>query len=205
MPHEAPSSDFLYDQVKARLLAGEMPRKERIDLQTLADRYRVSVTPIREMMFRLTGERLVEPFDFGGFQPKSPDASELQQLYAWNGQHLLAAAHLLPDPVMRQVLTPYAATLQADRADPVAVIERVSLAIGAATGNVEFVAHIANANDRLHRSRRAEALLFADLPRELRSIIKINGFDVRNNVRRRLTAYHRRRVEAAPQIAALVI
>ena len=202
---DPPTHLELYEQVKALVLEEPVSRGQRIDLQRLADRYRVSITPIREVLFELMGQRLVSSHLAGGFQVVVPDAAALQDLYAWFGQQLLATIHLLPDPVMRRIVSPFATTIATlQQSDPGDLIARLALAIGQASGNAEVVDQIARGNERLFRARRGEAALFPDRTREFASIVKVNGFDVRNNVRRRLLAYHRRRVEQSAQIAALL-
>lgn len=205
MPTETPGREYLLAEVKKLVSNGGFARDTRIDLQSLADRFKVSVTPIRDILHQLVGERLVSHHPFGGFQVVTPDAVALQHLYAWNGQHLLSALHLLSEPVIRQTILPIAQTLAATEApNSLFLIERFAVAVGEATGNSEFVAQIEAANDRLHRPRLAEMTLFGDRDRELQSLVKSNGLNVQKNVRRRLLAYHRRRVEQAPQIAALI-
>ena len=201
MAYEATLHDDLYEQVKDMLLEGRFGRDVRIDLQQLAERYRVSTTPVREVLYQLLGERLVAQHPAGGFKSLVPDARSLHDLYAWNGLHVGAAVHLLPDPVLRQVLRPIAAAM---RDDPTSLTERLFEAVAHATGNQELAIEVRRANERLRRPRLAEERLFADRTRELASIVKVNGFDVRNNVRRRIAAYHRRRAELAAQIAALI-
>lgn len=194
----------LRERIKSDLLDGRLARDQRIDLQQLADRFRLSVTPIRDVLFELTGERLIEPHRAGGFQPLTPSARQLRDLYDWNLHHLLAAIHLLPDPIMRKVVKPFTNRIGAASVDAADEAARLFLTIGAATGNAEFATQIARANDRLHQARQVEGRLFQDRVRELASIVKSNGFDVRKNVRRRVSAYHRRRAERSAQIAALL-
>ena len=205
MPIEPPGHEFLLSQLRDQISEGFFPQSDRMDLQLLADRFGVSVTPVREALFELIGERLVEHHPFGGFQPATHDPVKLMHLYAWSGHHLLAALHLLPEPVIRKAIAPIAEMVTGVTAfDPRVVIERFAAGIGEATGNGEFISQIEALNWRLRRARLVEPKLFGDRDRELVSLVRSNGLNVRKNVRRRLTAYHRRRIENAAQIAALI-
>lgn len=204
MAPDAATQDRIYHALKRDLMAlGHRPRT-RIDLQAAADRYRASTTPVREAIHRLIGERLVEPHSDGGFQLAMPDATQLLHLYAWNSQHLLSALHVASPAVLREALGRLPRTIGRTPRDQALVSADVFLAIGGATGNSEFVRQIEAANDRLTYPRIAEALLFTDLPRELRTLTKTGDLSTQLSVRRRIMSYHRRRIEHVSQIAHIL-
>lgn len=195
----------LYELIKTELCRAHWRRDARVDLQSLADVHQISVTPVREIMFRLVGERLVTLAPYGGFAPSTLDPTDLAGLYAWNAHHLLAAVHLLTEAVLAQSLAPTVRMLDnPGQPDPVGIVEQLFRALGQATGLPEFVVQIDSANDRLRRARMAELRIVHQPLRELRTIVSGAGLDVKKNVRRRLIAYHRRRVEQAPQISQLL-
>lgn len=205
MSEQPLTHEYLFDQIKRRLLDGEFAQAEKIDLPQLADAFRVSVTPVRDVLLELVGERLVERHPLGGFRPFALTAPALRDLYAWNGQHLLAALHVLSEPVIRQTIAPVAQSLATHAGEsPLDLIERLSVAIASATGNEEMVFQVIAANERLRLARIAERTHFGVQDRELQSLVRTGGVNVQKNVRRRLLAYHRRRVEHASQIAALI-
>lgn len=84
---------------------------------------------------------------------------------SWNGQHLLAAIHLVSEQLLAEVLG------------------TTTLGIGARQSEV-----VEAANDRLRHSRLIEDGLFADTVKEVRSLFRRNGTDVKANVRRRIYA-----------------
>jgi DNA-binding GntR family transcriptional regulator len=53
-------ADQAYDALRAAIVAGELPRGERITERGLAERLQVSPTPVREALRRLEQDRLVE-------------------------------------------------------------------------------------------------------------------------------------------------
>lgn len=199
-----PSSHaFLYERIKEDLLQGAAEATERIDLAQIADHHRISVTPVREVMFQLIGERIVELNELGGFRLPRLSADRLRALYMWQGQHLLTIVGLLPEPGLARTLQPTQQRLERTT-DDTALFGALTRDLAAATGNSELLELTAAARDRLASATRAELLLFPDVRREIRSIARTDIANVRHNVRRRLLAYHRRRAEHAEQIASLI-
>lgn len=195
----------IYRGLKEEYLSGAYRQGARIDLQSLADRHRASVTPVREAIYRLVGERLFEAHPDGGFRIALPDASRLTHLYAWNLQHLLSALHITGEAALRQALE----TLQhlvpgTERIAQVRAVGTVFRVIGEATGNLEFADQIEAANDRLFYPRLAEAMVFKDLARDFGSLSQMDRSDVQKSIRRRIIGYHRRRIEHVSQIALFV-
>lgn len=195
----------IYRALKEDYLSGAFRMGSRIDLQPVADRHRASVTPVREAIYRLVGERLFEPHPDGGFRIALPDPVRLLHLYAWNLQHLLAALHVTAEDTLLQSLAAVRDRLAAgDLIAQVHALAALFRAIGAATGNVEFAAQVDAANERLFYARLGEAMIFVDLPRELRTMVTFGDNGVQKIMRRRIIAYHRRRIQHVEQIALLI-
>ena len=194
----------LYGSIRRGLPELGSPALGRIAALKVADANRVSVTPVREVLFRLAGERLVDLHPDGGFSLPALDARALADLDAWNGHHLLAALHLLPEGVVGSVMTRAGGHVPVRHIEVVDRIEDLFEELGRATGNGEFVSQIDTASARLRAARLVEDRLFPDTGRELRSMVRRVVSDAKANVRRRIHAYHRRRVEHAGQLAALL-
>lgn len=206
MAPESVTQDRIYHAVKADYLLGQFQPGARIDLQSIADRHRASTTPVREAVHRLIGERLFEPHPDGGFRLITADSIHLAHLYAWYGQQLLAALHLLRNAALLRAFEPFRATEVAD--PPIRQVERVDMifqAIANQTGNIELIDQIASANERLRYPRLAEIGLFSNAARELANLTRNGNFAGVSNVRRRITAYHDRRVLHATEIANMVM
>src|SRR3546814_20884160 len=56
-----------YEAIKRRLMTGEWASGTRIEAARLADDLGVSVTPVRDSLYRLNGERLADFTPGGGF------------------------------------------------------------------------------------------------------------------------------------------
>lgn len=195
----------IYRALKEEYLSGAYRAGARIDLQPLADRHRASTTPVREAIYRLIGERLFEQHPDGGFRIALPDPTMLLHLYDWNLQHLLAALHVTREAALRQALEPLQHLVPGrDRVAQVHGVATVFRRVAEATGNREFADHVESANERLFYPRLGEAMVFADLTRELCNLCNAGVPGVQKNMRRRIIAYHRRRIERVSQIAQFV-
>jgi DNA-binding GntR family transcriptional regulator len=195
----------IYRALKDEYLSGAYHLGGRIDLQPLADRHRASVTPVREAIYRLIGERLFEAHPDGGFRIARPEPARLTHLYAWNLQHLLAALHVTGEAALRQALQTLRHLVPGtDRIAQIHATGMVFRVIGEATGNLEFAEQVEAANARLFYPRLAEAMIFKDLVRESRALSDPGTMNVQKILRRRIIAYHRRRIEHVAQIALLL-
>jgi DNA-binding GntR family transcriptional regulator len=201
MPPDPITQERVYRALREEYLDGRFQPGHRLDLHALADRHRASTTPVREAMQRMIGEQLFESNPEGGVRLAFPDANSLIQLYGWNAQHMLSALRIASASrlraAMRQMRERSPARDAADHAWFTAILFQ---SIGDATGNAEFAVQIERANARLHYVRLGEARLFDDLARELRTFLRNGDIDVRMNLRRRIIAYHRRRIEHAASI-----
>jgi len=203
MAAESVTQDRIYIAIKAEYLSGLIRPGARIELQPIADRHRASTTPVREAMHRMIGERLIEPHPDGGFRLVTPDALPLAHLYTWYCQQVLAALHLLRNASLARALERFRGTVipseplpQAERCD------RVFQEIANATGNAEIIEQMAAANERLRYPRLAEARLFPNLSKELENLTRNGNLSGIANVRRRVTAFHDRRILHATEIAS---
>ncbi|MCP3731322.1 GntR family transcriptional regulator [Sphingomonas sp. MG17] len=205
MPPDASTQERVYRALKAEYLDGIFHAGMRLDLHAVADRHRASTTPVREAIQRMVGEQLFESHPDGGIRVVCPDIDGLASLYVWNAQHLLGtlrladAGHLRASMRLFRERAPGVAP--GDHAAFTAILFR---SIGEATGNSEFADQIQRMNERLHYSRLAEAALFDDPHRELRTFLRNGSIDVRTNIRRRIIAYHRRRIDHVVTIARML-
>lgn len=205
MAPETATHQRIYRTIKEDYLAGAFGPGARIQIPSIARRADSSVTPVREALYRLVGEGLVEADPDGGFRIALPDFNALANLYAWSGHQLLSALHLTSRSAIKAAMVRLRDMEIGP--DPISIVTATSAtfeAIAWASGNSEYLASIQRTNERLHYCQLAEAGLFGDLERELRTFVRNGTIDVKMNVRRRVTAYHRRRVEHVAQLCALL-
>src|SRR3546814_8619732 len=73
-----------YDTLRRRLFAGVWPSGQRLEAARLATELGVSMTPVRDSLNRLAGERLVHSSPGEGFQVSLLNETELRALIDWH-------------------------------------------------------------------------------------------------------------------------
>ena len=186
-------AERVYDALKARLTSGRMRPDEKLEPAVLAAELNSSVTPVRDALHRLCGERLVETRHSDGFHLPHVNEPGLRDLYAWNGDLLrLIMRHWRSDNV-----GPAANNLAVDVRLATPMFFRL---FPARSRNAEQEAQIDSINDRLSAARRAEVQILPQLEEEMRALAVDFDHGSPTVLTKRLAAYHRRRLAAVPAI-----
>lgn len=191
----SPGATFerVYLELKRKLGEGTWPPGTPLEPAILGHQLAASITPVRDALHRLTGERLVEAPNHNGFRVPLLTEAALRDLYQWNGQVLgLAARSVRFDPSGTGAAVTGA---QDDLWDATA---ELFLRVARATDSSEHVAALTLLNDRLAPFRRIESALLDDLTTELEQLGRATENPAQ--LARLLTAYHRRRTSAVPDI-----
>lgn len=186
--------DRVYAALKEKLRSGGFRPGERLEPAQLSDELFASVTPIRDALHRLTGERLVEAPKQEGFRVPSLSESRLRHLYAWHHDLLLIAL------LRRRKNT-------AAEEEPVTSVshsgeQRKSLfsALARSTGNPELALAFDSISERLNPLERLEDILLDGVEAESQAIMDaLNSGDARL-LRKQLLNYHRRRERIVPEL-----
>jgi DNA-binding GntR family transcriptional regulator len=201
MAPEPVVQERIYRALKADLRTGALPPGCRIEIQTLADRYGASPTPVREACWRLVGEALLEMHRHGGFRVVALDAARLRSLYEWTGQLLSGALAVrrseIPLEGFETLARPGRASMPEALADATGQLFR---AIAVASENPEMVTQVDRTNDRLHFVRLSEGLVFRQQWQELEGLLRGVGSTTRAAIRGQIVRYHRRRSDRAGDI-----
>src|SRR5256885_13578516 len=83
--------DRVYAAIRQRLREGLYRPGDRLEPALLSDELNASVTPVRDALHRLTGERLVDAPRHEGFRVPMMTETLLRYLYAWHLDLLLLA------------------------------------------------------------------------------------------------------------------
>lgn len=75
-------ADQVYDQIMEAIRNGEIDSTNRIVQERLADELKVSRTPVREALFRMAQEGIMEVADNGGFLIRQHTSDEISELYS---------------------------------------------------------------------------------------------------------------------------
>lgn len=182
-----------YLGIKARLKNGAWPMGMRLEAAKLADELGVSVTPVRDSLNRLAGERLVELWPGEGYRVARLNERLLRDLFLFNR-----------DVLGRAAVTMEASDVEIDRSKPRPPYpERVAglfSGVAAASGNAATREVVEALNDRLHPVRCLDPQLIARCEPE----IELFGRMIRDNADPAerngwLVSYHDRRCELASE------
>lgn len=171
----ATRADHAYAELKRRLLSGEFPLNVRLGEERLAALIGMSRTPIREALFRLHAEGLVDRWSDGGFRPVAPDVLVMRDIYEVRAALELAAIRRpaqLGVEHDRELLE----SLRADwlhladdvdhEPDPgfVAIDESFHLTLAEAAGNSVLVDQLRTLNDRIRVVRMQDFMVEGRIP-----------------------------------------
>ena len=192
----------VYAAIKQRLRSGAYRPGERLEPAVLSDELNASVTPVRDALHRLTGERLVEAPRHEGFRVPMMTETTLRHLYAWHHDLLLLA-------ILNRKQAPAQTEIQTE--DPnrgMALHERCNaafLALARSTGNPEHLNALATLTERIEPVQRLEdALLDAAEEESAEILTAIDGAD-RKRLRKALLHYHRRRERIVPELISRLL
>jgi DNA-binding GntR family transcriptional regulator len=189
--------DRVYAAIRQRLRQGVYRPGDRLEPAVLSDELNASVTPVRDALHRLTGERLVEAPRHEGFRVPVMTETMLRHLYAWHLDLLLLA-------VMKQRASPAAdENIVSERQSDLPLYDRQNglfLALARSAGNPEHVAALESATQRLEPVQRFEQLFLDETEAETKEIVEALRARDRKALRRALVRYHRRRLRIIPEL-----
>ena len=187
----------VYAAIKQRLREGVYRPGTRLEPAALSDELNASVTPVRDALHRLTGERLVEAPRHEGFRMPMMTETLLRHLYAWHLDLLLLA-------VLKHHSTALTDEVTVSRGEA-AVHERqnaIFVAIARSAHNPEHIAALEALSPRLEPIQRFEQSFLDETENETNDIVRALKADDRKALRSSLVRYHRRRERIVPQLLA---
>ena len=192
-----PTFDRVYLALKDQLMAGRYAPGDHLEPVAIGDELHSSITPVRDALHRLVGERLVEAPRNDGFRSPLLTEFALRHLYGLSADLLLLALKAPQLGRLGEELQTMAESGRDDRPDPAGSLFR---AIGALSANPEHRDAIVAACARLGAANMVEPLVLDSGSAELDAMqAALHRQDLRG-LRRLILAYHRRRARAAPLI-----
>ena len=186
----------VYAAVKQQLCEGAFRPGDRLEPAVLSDELSASVTPVRDALHRLTGERLVEAPRHEGFRVPMLTETMLRHMYAWHRDLLLLAILNRRAELAQPDIWP-------DVTDETASYERrnhVFLALAQATNSPEHLIALRTLTERLEPVQRLEDALLDAVEEETAQILAALHQRDRKGLRRSLINYHRRRERIVPEL-----
>jgi len=192
----------VYAAIRGRLGSGLYRPGERLEPALLSDELNASVTPVRDALHRLTGERLVEAPRHEGFRSPMLTETTLRHLYAWHLDLLLLA-------VMRHGASALAeAKVAADGGAGAPAYQRQTemfLALARGAGNPEHSIAVESISARLQPVQRLEERFLDETEGETADILRSLQAHDRKALRSSLLRYHRRRQRIVPQLLGALL
>lgn len=190
----------VYAAIKDQLRKGVFRPGERLEPAAFSDQLNASVTPIRDALHRLTGERLVEAPRHDGFRVPLVTESMLRHLYAWHLDLLLLATarrHWGPVRVERMQNTSVFAPVGAEDRQNI-----LFLKLAETGGNPEHLLALRALIERMEPYQRFEDEMLDAVQAETESIAAAISAGDLSKLRTSLMAYHRRRQRLVPELIA---
>ena len=191
----------VYGAIKQRLRQGYYQPGERLEPAALSDELNASVTPVRDALHRLTGERLVEAPRHDGFRAPMLTEPWLRQLYAWHRDLLLLALSDLE----RTIAEPLIGVEPSADSPPHERQKAMFLALVRSTANIEHVETFEALSDRLQPAQQLAGALVDAAGAETEEIGSALRASDRKGLRRALVRYHRRREKLVPDLLAALL
>ena len=190
----------VYAAIRDQLRKGAFRPGERLEPSTFCDELNASVTPIRDALHRLTGERLVEAPRQEGFRVPLVTERMLRHLYAWHlDLLLLATARRHWDRAIGEGTE--AASTPASPS-PLDRQNGLFVRLVEAGGNPEHIVALRALIERMEPYQRFEDELLDAVQAETDAIAAAISRGDRRALRKALITYHRRRAHLVPELIA---
>lgn len=204
MSPEPITAERTYQKLKQNVAIGRYKPGSILNLQRLADEFGTSVTPLRDAIHRLVGERLIEVHQGGGFELPVPTAETLRHLYTWH-DHLIRHAfrHPLPSDVLPLLAT--SDTLDNSPKQFADATSNFFAAAAASADNPEVHNAVASVSDRLLLARLAEPKVIKSTAAELHSLVAVATRGPAAAIRAAVRDYHRRRQRRVDRLVVAIM
>lgn len=192
------TAERVYHALKRRLLSGEFVPGGRLEPARLSESLASSVTPVRDALHRLVGERLVESRASEGFHLPLVTEGTLRDQYRWHEDVLRLAIRAWPADTSARHPSPPLASEPGDTA--AALFARIA----AQSGIEEYILQLGGCTDRLTAARVAEQAVLDGIDGELRWLSAAFLDGPSGRLSKILRSYHRRRLRALPAIVRAI-
>ncbi|QNG48549.1 GntR family transcriptional regulator [Sphingobium yanoikuyae] len=193
MSPDALVADRVHREIKQRILAGKYASGTSLTVQSLADIFGTSISPVRDALNRLVGERLVEIQPAGGFMLPEITSARAYNLYSLHADLVRMVVKVMAGI---DTLEPPPSYLSDQTADGPAVAAATSQFFALLAGfspNREHLGAIVQTGERLALLRLHEGSI-AKHGGELAGLWNVTRSGNRNATRIAMWHYHRRRL-----------
>lgn len=190
----------IYSAIKIDVCTGAILPGARVNIAAYCERFHVSKSPVRNALYRLVGEGLLEAHPHDGFYRPRVLEQSLFDLFVWN-EHALDLAFDHIEAVSSAVMSFPVLSVPSDNL--VNAVEDLFLAVATLGANAACQREILRLNDQLRPIRLQEPEQFGGLGAELDDLTTAWDAGDLAHLRRAVSAYHNRRRQAVRQLVAL--
>lgn len=198
-----PTFERVYRELKAQLVQGRFAPGAQLEPAAIGEELCSSITPVRDALHRLVGERLVEAPRGDGFTVPLLTEFAVRSLYGWSGE-LVGLALRRRGSVARPAHVSESSESPGQPASSALLLADLLAALVRDRGTAEHHFALVNANDRLGPFRAVEPAVLPDLEGELHHVETLASSGDPSPLRRAMTAYHRRRIRAVTALVEAV-
>lgn len=200
MSPEAVTAERIYLDLKGEMLHGRFLPGIALNVQAIADEHGMSISPVRDGLQRMIGERLLVARAGGGFECPRLSEDAARDLYLWHDQLVRWAIGRRRGLVGRIDLLEEIARLDPDdQVEIASLTAELFYRIGEASGSIEHMLAIRAAGERLHVLRLHETSL-ENRKAELKRLAALAKGGQVAPLRRAISLYHRRRMRFLGQV-----
>ncbi len=166
---DLPASERAYQRLRHDILNGVVSAGP-VDIRRFGDKLRMSATPVREALARLSAERLVRPAPHHGYVIIQLSPRRLENLYELSGALLqLAVRRCKAAMRTRGDAAPSPRDMRTYEAGMTCLLGEIVRA----QGNLELCEHLEAISDRLLPARRCEAVVFPGAMDDLQALAQL--------------------------------
>lgn len=201
MSPEAVAADRIHRELKAWIMQGRFTAGLPLIVQALAEEFGTSISPVRDALHRLVGERLVEVQGGGGFAMPSITKRTAYHLYSWHADLVRMVIKVM---IKLEQIGPPPEVILNGNGDPHAIAAATAELfgqMGACSQNPEHLDAILSAGERLNVLRLHEGAVVRQ-GEELTSLWNVTRSGNRNATRVAMWQYHRRRLLRVDKISS---
>ena len=200
MAPDAFTADRVHREIKQLIMAGKFKPGLPLVVQTLAETFGTSISPVRDALNRLVGERLVDMQGGGGFALPTVTRRSAFHLYSWHADIVRLIVKVMVR--IEEIGAPPGILLnrKANIGDIAAATAEFFSSLGSCSPNGEHLDAIIHAGERLAILRLHEGSIGRQ-GEELAALWNITRSGNRNATRVAMWQYHRRRLVRADEIS----
>ena len=189
----------VYHAIKSDLLRGAYRPGDILEPKLIGSQLFASVTPVRDALHRLAGERLIEAAPHNGFRSPLLTENGLRDLYRWQELLALTAIRLAP------VAGPSGAMERPPAAEPAQRTRWLFAVIAALSHSTELQIANLQTTDRLESARHLEPRILVDCDQELAVLEQMLIAGDFSGLRRALARYRARRQRLVPHLLTAML